>query len=92
MSVSKYMHLFAKSDLHPNDVEDERQVALEYLADAWNEATQDGVETEALAHAALFAALASLVQSHGEEAVADLATKLATQVRDGEYSLDRTLQ
>lgn len=86
------MYLFTKSADWREDAEDERQVALEYLADAWNEATRDGVEPEALAHAALFAALASLVQAHGEEAVADLAARLVNQVREGEYSLDRTLQ
>ena len=39
---------------------EERQIALEYLAEAWNTAEADGVESEALAHASLFAALATL--------------------------------
>ena len=47
----------------------ERQLALEYLAEAWNTAEDEGVESLALAHASLFAAIATLVRAHGEEAV-----------------------
>src|SRR5690349_20867270 len=46
---------------------EERQLALEYLAEAWNTAEDDGIESYALAHASLFAALTSLVTSHGSE-------------------------
>ena len=46
---------------------EERQIALEYLAEAWNTAEEDGIESRALAHASLFAALATLVRQHGEE-------------------------
>ena len=49
---------------------EERQLALEYLAEAWNTAEDEGVETLALAHASLFAALATMVRIHGEEATA----------------------
>ena len=31
----------------------ERQLALQYLAEAWNEAEDDGVQSAALAHASL---------------------------------------
>lgn len=69
-----------------------RQLALEYLADAWSSAEEDGVQGEALAHAALFAAIATLVRHYGEDAVADLVEKLPERVRFGEYSIDRTMQ
>ncbi len=71
---------------------DERQLALEYLAEAWNSAEEDGVETQALAHASLFAALATLVKAHGEEATAELVASLPDRIRSGEYNLDRSLQ
>ena len=74
-----------------NDAE-ERQLALEYLAEAWNSAEDDGVETQALAHASLFAALATLVRAHGEEATAELVAGLPDRIRSGEYNLDRSLQ
>ena len=71
---------------------DERQLALEYLAEAWNSAEEDGVESQALAHASLFAALATLVRAHGEEATADLVAALPERIRAGEYNLERSLQ
>lgn len=74
-----------------NDRE-ERQLALEYLAEAWNTAEDEGVETYALAHASLFAALTSLVNSHGSEATALLIEGLPDRIRAGEYDLVRTVQ
>ena len=71
---------------------EERQLALEYLAEAWNAAEDDGVESQALAHASLFAALATLVRAHGEEATATLISALPDRIRAGEYNLDRQLQ
>lgn len=70
----------------------EKNIALEYLAEAWNEAEEDGVEAQALAHASLFAALATLVQAHGEESAAILIETLPMRIRAGEYTLDRSLQ
>lgn len=70
----------------------ERQIALEYIADAWNGAERDGVEREALAHAALFASLATLVRLFGEEATAQLVSKLPERIQHGEYSLERSIQ
>jgi len=71
---------------------EERQLALEYLAEAWNEAEDDGVESSALAHASLFAALTTLVDVYGEEAVAELIGALPDRIRSGEYNLERSLQ
>lgn len=70
----------------------ERQIALEYLADAWNDAEEDGVQSASLAHASLFAALATFVKMHGDDAVADLVAMLPDRIRSGEYNLDRILQ
>lgn len=70
----------------------ERQLALEYLAEAWNSAEEDGLEPAALAHASLFAALATFVKMHGDEAAADLVQQLPDRIRNGEYNLERVLQ
>jgi uncharacterized protein (DUF2267 family) len=64
----------------------ERQIALEYLAE------EDGLETAALAHASLFAALATFVRMHGDEATAELVAQLPDRIRTGEYNLERILQ
>jgi hypothetical protein len=71
---------------------EERQLALEYIAEAWNTAEDDGVEQPALAHASLFAAITMLVRNYGEEAAAELVTALPDRIRSGEYSLQRSLQ
>ena len=67
----------------------ERQLALEYLAEAWNTAEDDGVQSLALAHASLFAAIATLVRAHGEDATALMVGSLPDRIRGGEYNLDR---
>ena len=70
----------------------ERQIALEYLAEAWNNAEEDGLESAALAHASLFAALATFVRMHGDDATAEMIAQLPDRIRAGEYNLERVLQ
>ena len=43
----------------------------------------------ALAHASLFAAIATLVRVHGEEAAAKVVAALPDRIRAGEYNLER---
>ena len=71
---------------------DDRQQALEYLAQAWNAAEEEGIEGGALAHASLFAAIATLVSAHGEEIVATLVGELPAKIRAGDYTIDRVIQ
>ncbi|WP_374621493.1 hypothetical protein [Devosia sp.] len=80
------------SDMLPSEEREERQIALEYVAEAWNSAEDDGISALALAHASLFAALTSLVEHHGEGPTADLVASLTDRVRSGEYNLTRSLQ
>ena len=70
----------------------ERELALEYIAEAWNGAEDDGVEQTALAHASLFAALTTLVRAYGEQATAELIARLPDRIRSGEYNLDSSIQ
>ena len=69
-----------------------RKRALEYLAEAWRNAEDEEVETEALAHAALFAGLATLVEKYGETAISELMKSIPDKVVQGEYTVDRTIQ
>ena len=82
----------AKSDVLIENDHEERQLALEYIAEAWNAAEDDGVETHALAHASLFAAITTLVHTFGEETAAELVAGLPDRIRSGEYNLTRSLQ
>lgn len=76
--------------LDPNLAEDDhgdiRRVAYGYVEDAFNEAQQDGLDPDAMAHAALFAALRTLVETYGEDATATFAETLADKVRCGAFT------
>ena len=66
---------------------EQKRAALNYLNEAWAEARHDGVDGDCLAQASLFAALAELVGTYGEEAVAKFVEGLPARVRNGEFSL-----
>lgn len=71
---------------------DERQAALRYLLDAWEEAVFDGVDPDNLATAAIFAALSDMVDTYGEEPVAKMTEGLPDRIRLGEFTVNRTTQ
>lgn len=74
-----------------NPVE-EKQLALRYLLDAWEEAAYEGVDRDCLATAAIFAAMSELITTYGEEPVAVMCERLPERVRSGEFTLARTQQ
>ena len=71
---------------------DQKQTALTYLNEAWAEARHDGVDGDCLAQASRFAALAELVTTYGEDAVAKFAEGLPARVRNGEFSVQLAKQ
>jgi hypothetical protein len=66
-----------------------KALALDLILDAWAAALNAGVEAEELASVAIFAALADMVDLHGEAAVADFCAGLPDRVRAGEFSIAR---
>jgi hypothetical protein len=66
---------------------EQKQAALSYLNEAWAEARHDGVDGDCLAQASLFTALAELVTTYGEDAVAKFVEGVPARVRNGEFSL-----
>jgi hypothetical protein len=72
--------------------EEQKQAALKYILEAWEEALHDGIAPEMLANAALFAALADLIGAYGEEAVAKMTNGLSRRIHHGEFTLKRTAQ
>ena len=66
---------------------EQKQTALSYLNEAWADARHEGVDGDCLAQASLFTALAELVSTYGEDAVAKFAEGLSARVRNGEFSL-----
>jgi len=53
---------------------------------AWQKAVSDGASDELIAGTALSAALASLVQIHGQEAAARMTERFAVAIREGRFS------
>jgi hypothetical protein len=78
--------------LRSTQSEAQKQAALRYILDAWEEALHDGIEPEMLANAALFASLADLIGVYGEDAVAKMTTGLSRRIHHGEFTLKRTAQ
>ncbi|MGB3021436.1 MAG: hypothetical protein WBB50_04860 [Methyloceanibacter sp.] len=77
---------------HGAELDAQKQAALQYILDAWEEALHDGIEPEMLANAALFAALADLISQYGEDAVARMTGGLSRRIQHGEFTLERTAQ
>lgn len=80
-----------KSDQDEPGLSRKKQIALDYLSEAWDEALAEGVDPDIVAHAALFTAISDLVESYGEEAVAELAGKLADRILRSEFTVGRTV-
>jgi predicted YcjX-like family ATPase len=74
------------------DPVEEKQLALRYLLDAWEEAAYEGVDRDCLATAAIFAALSELITTYGEEPVAVMCERLPQRVRAGEFTLAQSRQ
>lgn len=74
------------------DGDAQKQAALRYILDAWDDALHDGIEPEMLANAALFAALTDLIEIYGENAVAKMTSRLPRRIHHGEFTLRRTAQ
>jgi hypothetical protein len=81
-----------RADQEERLIAEKKKLALAYLTEAWDEAVAEGVDSEILAHAALFTALSDLITTYGEEAVADLTKSLPGRIRAFEFSLDRSVQ
>jgi L-alanine-DL-glutamate epimerase-like enolase superfamily enzyme len=65
---------------------------LRYILDAWEEAVYDGLDSDCIATAAIFAAMSDLIATYGEEPVAQLAARLPERIRAGEFTVNRTTQ
>jgi hypothetical protein len=68
---------------------DAREAALTYVSEAFALASLYGIDADALAEAALCAAMCELVAVHGEASAAQVATRLADRVGAGEFSDSR---
>ena len=65
----------------------QKREAYQRLSAVWQDAVGAGIESEVLAHVALFAALGDLIATYGEDAVADFAERLPGRIAAGEFSI-----
>ncbi len=65
--------------------------ALTYIESAWEEALQDGLDSNILANVTIYAALRDMVAMYGEVRVSQITEKLATRIRNGEFTKFGTL-
>ncbi len=72
--------------------QEEKQAALRYILDAWEEAVYDGLDPDCIATAAIFAALSDMIATYGEEPVATMCERLPERIRNGEFTVARTKQ
>lgn len=79
-------------DAEDSTIAEKKRLALTYLSEAWEEAESAGVDSEILAHAALFTALSDLICTYGEEAVSGLAKSLPERIEAFEFSPHRIVQ
>jgi hypothetical protein len=84
------MHSVAAHE--PVSDHEQKRIAVGYVQEAWAEAIIEGVDGDCLAQACLFASLAELVSTYGEDAAAQYAEGLAERIRNGEFSLQLSRQ
>jgi len=82
------MFSFAKAGPQMSEQE-QRQVALDALLDAWTNAIDKGVDAEVLSKTAIFTGLSDMVAVYGERAVADMTTELPDRIRQGDFTVKR---
>lgn len=78
--------------VEPAHTESAKRKAMGYMERAFDDAEAEGVPTDAVAHAALFAALTTLVDCFGEDCVARMVEDLPERITAGGYTLARTIQ
>lgn len=70
----------------------EKQAALRYILEAWEEAIYDGIDPDCIATAAIFAAMSEMIATYGEEPVAVMCERLPERIRAGEFTVPHVKQ
>jgi gamma-glutamyltranspeptidase len=86
------MYKAAEEDFSEMAPQEAKQMALRYILEAWEEAIYEGVDPDAIATAAIFAALSDMIATYGEEPVAKMCEGLPERIRTGEFTVGKTTQ
>lgn len=74
------------SDIHIEDADRDKRVALGYVTQAFAEAEREGLDSDFVVQAALFEAFRHLVELYGEEQTAVYAETFPERIRGGSFS------
>jgi len=86
------MDKFTAKTVPQRTANEAKHLALRYILDAWEEAIYEGLDPDAIATAAIFAALSDMIAIYGDEPVAVMCERLPERVRAGEFTLNKTKQ
>ncbi len=67
--------------------DEQKQIALRLMLEAWDSAVDQGASAEIVASSAIFAALTEMIDTYGEETVADMVAEWPERIREGEFTL-----
>jgi hypothetical protein len=74
----------------PDD--EQKRLALKMVLEVWEDALAQGISAEMVASSAIFAALTDMIESYGEESVAEMVAEWPQRIRDGEFTLSEDAQ
>ena len=80
------MNMASDMSLEELSASEARIAAFDYVAEAFAEASLDGIDVDAFAEAAFCAAFRELVAVYGEDRAAGIAQRLSDRVRAGEFT------
>ncbi|MDE2445504.1 MAG: hypothetical protein KGO94_04940 [Alphaproteobacteria bacterium] len=86
------MYKFSEEPVAELPPQEAKQLALRFILEAWEEAIYDGLDPDAIATAAIFAALSDMIATYGEEPVAVMCERLPERIRSGEFTVGKTTQ
>ena len=86
------MYKLSEEQIDELPPQEAKQMALRYILEAWEEAIYDGLDPDAIATAAIFAALSDMIATYGEEPVAVMCERLPERIRSGEFTVGKTHQ
>ena len=87
-----FMYKLSEEQIAELPPQEAKQMALRYILEAWEEAIYDGLDPDAIATAAIFAALSDMIATYGEEPVAVMCERLPDRIRSGEFTVGKTHQ
>ena len=72
--------------------DEQKQLALRVILEAWEDALSQGVGAEMIASSAIFAALTDMIDLYGEESVAEMVAEWPDRIRNRVFTLSEDAQ